>query len=177
MPSSTGAANAMPASIPAHRVVGPFHFLPTFILAHYPLLLNQPGVAAKRRRIPAVLRAAPMSTQGKVRPTAAHPTKSRLDDPHAVPATCTRRNSVSQRQTDHRGSVSETRHRKTGIGIRTMMDSGCRLPVMKRFPGVPATSRRLRRDDARNAGESPTRCLLATLIAGSRYNDRAERYR
>ena len=40
----------MPASIPAHRVVGPFHFLPTFILAHYPLLLNRPGVGAKPMR-------------------------------------------------------------------------------------------------------------------------------
>ena len=35
----------MLARIPAHRVVGPFHFLPTFILAHYPLLLNQLGAA------------------------------------------------------------------------------------------------------------------------------------
>ena len=75
MPSPTGAANAVPASIPAHRVVGPFHFLPTLILAHYPLLLNQPGVAARQRRIPAILGAAPMSTQGKVRPTDAHPSE------------------------------------------------------------------------------------------------------
>lgn len=47
LPSSTGAAHAMPASIPGHRVVGASRFLPTFILAHYPPLLNQPNIAAK----------------------------------------------------------------------------------------------------------------------------------
>ena len=46
LPSSTGAAHAMPASIPAHRVVGASRFLPDLILAHYPPLLNQLGVTA-----------------------------------------------------------------------------------------------------------------------------------
>ena len=50
LPSSTGAAHAMPASIPAHRVVGASRFLPTFILAHCPPLLNQLGERAQRHR-------------------------------------------------------------------------------------------------------------------------------
>lgn len=50
LPSSTEAAHAMPASIPAHRVVGASRFLPAFILAHYPPLLNRFRERAQRYR-------------------------------------------------------------------------------------------------------------------------------